>query len=77
MIEVTVLVPDPIVARLIRRLAERSRKGAIEYGHKSIATRPMSDANLRREKQEELMDYLVYDELELVRLEAPRGGVDE
>lgn len=71
MIEVRELVPCPVAARLMRKIAERSRQGALEYGSPSILSRLHSPAQFRREKHEEAIDYLIYEEAEIA---AEEGG---
>ena len=72
-IEVREHVPCPIAARLMRKIAERSRQGALEYGSASILSRLHSAAQFRREKHEEAIDYLIYEEAELAADESPRS----
>lgn len=59
-IEVTVRVADPIVAKLILLIAERSNKGAIEYGAKSLLDRVTDPSAMVSEALEESVDQIVY-----------------
>ncbi len=76
MIEITVRVPDPVAAKLIQRIAERSCAGKREYGHDSILDQQRTEAELVSEIVEEAADMALWSEGLLARLVAPRSGLD-
>jgi hypothetical protein len=57
-IVVTVRVKDPIVAALIRQIAERSNTGASEYGHNSLLDRISDPKKLVKDAVESVADLL-------------------
>jgi len=72
-IDVQVRVRDPLVAKLIRDLAERSNAGAEEYGHASILDRVSDPVQLVSDSIEETLDKAVYLMAAKVCLTTPRG----
>ena len=71
--EVTVKVRDPLVARLIKDLADRSNAGAEEYGYNSILDRVNDPVELIAESIEESLDKAVYLMAAKMCLLSPRG----
>jgi len=71
--EVTVKVRDPLVARLIKQLADRSNAGAEEYGCNSILDRVNDPVELIAESIEETLDKAVYLMAAKMCLLSPRG----
>ena len=59
-IVVTVRVKDPLVAALIRQIAERSNAGAEEYGHNSLLERISDPKKLVKDAVEEAIDQMIY-----------------
>ena len=59
-IVVTVRVKDPLVAALIRQIADRSNAGAKEYGHNSLVERISDPKRLVKDAVEEAIDQMIY-----------------
>ena len=59
-IEVSVRLADPVVAKLILMIADRSNAGAEEYGNKSVVDSFEDPSDMIEEAIEEAVDQVIY-----------------
>lgn len=74
-IEINIRVSDPMVARLILMLAERSNSGALEYGSKSLLDRITDSKELVNQAVEESIDQMIYLFGAAVLMEKSQNGI--